>query len=314
MRNVYYRPIDGQGKGVRLTDFTEDHVFQLSVSADGSTAVFRQLFDFWRLDLRTPGTKPVPIRLVPEAGVEARPATRRRWYNTAWDGDEAGEVAFAPDGKTFAFTAGGDLYVMDSELREPKLVHGGSLTHVRGCVFSPGVTNLYYVSERGDGSDLWRVERADPKKVIILGGCDNPAQAYATLGYRVIGGPYEYCYFDFEQNAPDDPCVYASWWPGTVAVNTVCGFIPDLGIPDRFKKNVIGGVGYTWSEFTYTRAEFEWKLWPRAIALAQALWHPIEGFDCNSQFLPAVRKHVEQLRREGVNAASLPTRSQQALW
>lgn len=165
-------------------------------------------------------------------------------------------------------------------------------------------------------SDIARTteERADPKKVIILGGCDNPAQAYATLGYRVIGGPYEYCYFDFEQNAPDDPCVYASWWPGTVAVNTVCGFIPDLGIPDRFKKNVIGGVGYTWSEFTYNRAEFEWKLWPRAIALAQALWHPIEGFDCNSRFLPVVKKHVEQLRREGVNAASLPTRSQQALW
>ena len=164
VRNVYYRPIDGQGKGVRLTDFTEDHVFQLSVSADGSTAVFRQLFDFWRLDLRTPGAKPVPIRLVPEAGVEARPATRRRWYNTAWDGDEAGEVAFAPDGKTFAFTTGGGLYVMDDDLREPRLVHDGSLAAARGCVFSPGATNLYFVSDRGDGSDLWRVARADPEK------------------------------------------------------------------------------------------------------------------------------------------------------
>lgn len=164
MRNVYYRSLDEKGKGVRLTDFTEDHVFQLSVSADGRTAVFRQLFDFWRLDLTKPGAKPVRIDLVPEAGAEARPDTRRRWYTTTWNNDEDGDAAFMPDGKTFAFVAGGELYVMDSELREPKLVHGGSLTHVRGCVFSPGGTNLYYVSERGDGSDLWRVERADPKK------------------------------------------------------------------------------------------------------------------------------------------------------
>ena len=164
VRNVYYRSLDEKGKGVRLTDFTEDHVFQLSVSADGRTAVFRQLFDFWRLDLTKPGAKPVRIDLVPEAGAEARPDTRRRWYTTTWNNDEDGDAAFMPDGKTFAFVAGGELYVMDSELREPKLVHGGSLTHVRGCVFSPGGTNLYYVSERGDGSDLWRVERADPKK------------------------------------------------------------------------------------------------------------------------------------------------------
>ena len=164
VRNVCYRSLDAGAKAVRLTDFAEDHVFQLSVSEDGTTAVFRQLFDFWRLDLTKPGAKPERIRLRPEAGVEVRPATRRRWYTSAWNNDEPGDIAFAPDGKTFAFTAGGDLYVMETEFRDPKLVHGGSLTHDRGCVFSPGGTNLYFVADRGDGSELWRVERADPEK------------------------------------------------------------------------------------------------------------------------------------------------------
>lgn len=164
VRNVYYRSLADGSRGVRLTDFKEDHVFQLSVSADGSTAVFRQLFDFWRLDLTKPGAKPVVISLSPESGAELRPATRRRWYDGVWNNDGPGDVAFSPDGRTFAFTTGGDLYVMDDVRREPVLVQGGSATHERDCAFSPDGNCLYFTSERGDGSDLWRVVRADPKK------------------------------------------------------------------------------------------------------------------------------------------------------
>ena len=41
-----------------------------------------------------------------------------------------------------AFTTGGDLWVMDTVLRDPKLVHGATRTHERDCVFTPDGTAL----------------------------------------------------------------------------------------------------------------------------------------------------------------------------
>jgi hypothetical protein len=46
-------------------------------------------------------------------------------------------VAFCDDGMQIPFTTGGDLWVMDTVLREPKRVHGATRTHERDCVFTP---------------------------------------------------------------------------------------------------------------------------------------------------------------------------------
>ena len=76
------------------------------------------------------------------------------------------------DGKTLedvstfrfaAFTAGGDVWAMKlaDEGRQPVLVHGSSRTHERDCAFSPDGDALYYLSDRGDGTDVWCARRAD---------------------------------------------------------------------------------------------------------------------------------------------------------
>ena len=164
VRNLYYRDLKAGASAVKLTAFTDDHVFTPSISADGSTMVFRQKFDFYRLALKQKGAKPARILLHPAVGSPLRPKTRRRFYEECWNNNEAGHVAFCDKGTQIAFTSGGDLYVMDTVLCEPRLVHGSSLTHERACVFSPDGKALYYVSDRGDGMDIWKAERADPKK------------------------------------------------------------------------------------------------------------------------------------------------------
>ena len=162
-RNVWYRSLDGTEER-QLTDFKGDHVFQLSLSADGCTMVFRQLFDFWRFNPTTPEKAPERIFLKPETGYVERGKSKRRRYDTCWNNDTPGDVTFCDNGSQIAFTTGGDVYVMDTVICEPTLVHGDTRTHERECVFSPDGKALYYTSDRGDSARIIKAEPEDPMK------------------------------------------------------------------------------------------------------------------------------------------------------
>ena len=151
--NVWERDLE-TGKERQVTFFKGDNVLHPSLSADGRTMVFRQGFHFHRVDPTAQRPDPKRIDLVPVA-YAPRPGARRRLYSSCWNNDREGGLDFCDKGMQFAFTTGGDLFVSDTLVREPRLVHGSSLTHERDCVFSNDGSALYYVSDRGDGSDLW---------------------------------------------------------------------------------------------------------------------------------------------------------------
>ena len=157
--NVRHRDL-ASGDERPITRYAEDAVIHPALSRDGRTLVFRRLFDFYRMDPTRPEQPAARIVLRPGAAT-LRPASRRRYYNACWNNDEPGCVAFCDDGMQIAFTTGGDLWVMDTVLREPKRVHGATRTHERDCVFTPDGGALYYLSDQGDGVALWRAERAD---------------------------------------------------------------------------------------------------------------------------------------------------------
>ncbi len=163
VRNVYYHSLS-DGKERQLTFYKDDHVFAPSVSKDGRTMVYRQKFDFWRIDPTL--EKPVPERIVihPAGGFSESGKFRRRFYSSIWNNDVDGGASFTNSGKELAFTTGGDLWVMDVSLRRPVRIHGSSRTHERDCVFTADGSALYYLSDRGDGVDVWKAERADPSR------------------------------------------------------------------------------------------------------------------------------------------------------
>lgn len=163
VRNVWLHDM-ATGEETQLTHFTDDHVFQPSLSADGKTMVFRQRFDFWRFDPTNPSAKPVQILLKPEPGYVERGDAKRRRYETCWNNDTPGDVSFCDNGSQIAFTTGGDLYVMDTVIREPTLIHGDTRTHERECAFSPDGAALYYTSDRGDSTRIMKAEPEDPMK------------------------------------------------------------------------------------------------------------------------------------------------------
>ena len=163
LRNVRYHEI-AAGKDRRVTSFKEEHVFQNSISADGRAMIVRQGFDFWIFDPTLENPEPRRIVLHPENGYRTLTDVKRRFYDTAWCNDVYGDVCFTDNGMQTAFTAGGDLWVMETKIRKPQLVKGDTITHERECMFTPDGKLLYYLSDRGDGTDVCVASRDDESK------------------------------------------------------------------------------------------------------------------------------------------------------
>jgi len=134
-----------------LTQFTADAVLMPAISADGTTIVFRHLFDLYRWS--TSGEHaPQVIRLEADADRPGQKTVRRSL-------DEADNVTFSPDGLEIAFTAGGDVWVMDTELREPIAVTSTAVEE-REPLFVDEGRKLLFLREQGGQVDLFEARPA----------------------------------------------------------------------------------------------------------------------------------------------------------
>jgi tricorn protease len=143
------------GKDRPLTEFEDDTVAFPCISRDGSTIVFRHLFDFYRV--RTAASEPATRIEIYQEGDATRDPIERRTLQSAT------QVAFSKDGLEIAFIAGGDLWVMDTELKEPRQITA-TPEEERDPVFSPKGDSVLFVSDKEGQADLWKAERADPGK------------------------------------------------------------------------------------------------------------------------------------------------------
>ncbi|MBI2923817.1 MAG: PD40 domain-containing protein [Planctomycetes bacterium] len=138
-----------------LTRFKEDAFVFPCVSRDGSTVVFRVLFDLYRF---RPGRDAEPARIEISAAADVTPAPLER-RSVA----KADDLSFTSDGLEVAFVAGGDVWVMDTVLREPRQVTRTS-EEERDPAFTADGNGIIFASDAGGRADLWRAERRDPAK------------------------------------------------------------------------------------------------------------------------------------------------------
>jgi Tol biopolymer transport system component len=148
------------GAEKQLTFFQDDPVSSPAISRDGTTIVFSKLFDLYRF-------RPADGRPAEKIGLwsetdGSRNLTRRRWCETAWNCGEWGSVDFTADGLETAFTALGNLWVMDTVLREPRQVTGDSGCHDSDAFFTADSGSLLFLRDTGDRANLWRATRGDP--------------------------------------------------------------------------------------------------------------------------------------------------------
>lgn len=143
------------GKNRQLTQFKTDSVVFPTLSRDGSMLVFRHQFDLYRL--RTDG-KSQPERIVIEevGDVVQSPVDRTVM-------DRATSITFTDNGLQIAFVSGGDVWVMDTELKEPRQVTR-TAEEERAVVFSPDAKALWFVSDAEGQTDIWKAEPANAKQ------------------------------------------------------------------------------------------------------------------------------------------------------
>ena len=127
-----------------VTGFEDDSIYKPTLSRNGSTLVFRHLFDTYVIN---PSKSEPPKKLNIQIAQDADLPDDTLRANLS----RADQVAFTEDGLEIAFTAGGDLFVMDSELKEPI-----QATRSNGYEESPIFSN--------DGKELWKLEPKDPSK------------------------------------------------------------------------------------------------------------------------------------------------------
>ncbi|MFW6170578.1 MAG: PDZ domain-containing protein, partial [Planctomycetota bacterium] len=152
--NLWRRKLDAEPEKARqLTEFPNDSAVFPAIARNGSVIVFRHLFDLYSF---RPGKDKTPRKIkITYSGDEHRKPTLHRTLKTATD------VAYSHDGLEVAFIAGGDVWVMDTELREPKQITD-TAEEERGLAFSPENDVLLFVSDKGQQSDIWSATRDNP--------------------------------------------------------------------------------------------------------------------------------------------------------
>jgi hexosaminidase len=122
--------------------------------------------------------------------------------------------------------------------------------------------------------------------------------AAAKANHDVIMSPSTHCYFDYAQakgsNEPE--CI-----GGFISLHKVYSFDPEpaeLSAPQR--RHILGAQGNIWGEYIWDGKDVEYFAFPRALALAEVIWSPIEGRSFDS-FLSRLDGQYAYLDRRQVN-------------
>ena len=126
--------------------------------------------------------------------------------------------------------------------------------------------------------------------------------AAAARGHDMVMTPCSFCYLDYWQGLEDDHLQYIG--RHNLPVERCYGFDPCEGVAPSARRHILGGQGNNWTEYTFDVGELEWKMWPRMMALAEALWlgERKPGFE---DFKRRAGRQRRRLLEEGVNCAPL---------
>ncbi|HPA19540.1 MAG TPA: family 20 glycosylhydrolase [Verrucomicrobiae bacterium] len=122
--------------------------------------------------------------------------------------------------------------------------------------------------------------------------------AAAEAGHDVVMSPTAYCYFDYAQaKGPGEPeCIGNS-----LPLQKAYEFDPmPQGLAPSRRGHILGGQGNIWTEYMRTPRDVEYFAFPRAAALAEAVWSPATGRDFGD-FLRRLVTHLKRLDEYDLN-------------
>ncbi|HZZ82882.1 MAG TPA: S41 family peptidase [Gemmataceae bacterium] len=132
-----------------LTKFKEDTAVFPAISRDGSLIVLRHLFDLYTLRPSTGEVKKLDLWHNSDRAIRQ---SETRTLTTA------SAAAFTRDGLEIAFVAGGDLWVMDTVLREPKRVTA-TAGEESEPLFTPDGKSIVFIASQGHRFEIMVAKR-----------------------------------------------------------------------------------------------------------------------------------------------------------
>ena len=143
-----------KGATRQITHFQNDSVMQPHIAEDGSTIVFRHLFDLYTLSLTKPRGEPTKLKLYHHEDLPNKTTEDRIIKSTK-------DVAFSPTGLEIVFTAEGEIWAMDTILRKPHRLTE-TFAHEKDLWFSHDGKSILYIHDDGINSELRRMEKTKP--------------------------------------------------------------------------------------------------------------------------------------------------------
>lgn len=152
-KNIWHYDLRTE-KRKQLTKFEDDGVISPSISADGTLIAFRRLFDLYTLDPRK-NRPPSKLSLEYHGDLFVDDKIERSLQ-------KATSAVFSKTGKTLAFIAGGDVWVMDDSLKEPVQITTTPF-HESDLVYDESRNRLLFVSSTNGQVDIYQATRHDNK-------------------------------------------------------------------------------------------------------------------------------------------------------
>ena len=142
-----------------------------------------------------------------------------------------------------------------------------------------------------------------PKAAVMSWRGSQGGIAAASAGHDVVMTPNTYCYLDYYQSEDreSEPPAINAYLPLHQVYQFVV--IPEE-IPAPQRHHILGGQGNLWTEYIPSFAHLQYMAFPRAIALADILWHHPERRDYQG-FLARLRRHLPSLDEMQVNYRGL---------
>ncbi len=138
-------------ESTQLTEYKEDAVMFPTLSKDDSTIIFRKLFHFYKYDTAT--GKIDQLSLQHNLDIETK-------YTRDYTISKTSDADFSPSGLEMIFSSNGNLYAMDTVLREPK-----QITFTKGyesnTFFGDKGKALYYLFDDGVKTSIKKLTKKD---------------------------------------------------------------------------------------------------------------------------------------------------------
>jgi tricorn protease len=152
--NIWHHQFDEEPDR-QITQYPDDSVFAPAISANGKTIIYRHLFDLHQISTQGKAN-PEKINLYHRTTLE-HPKSEALTFRSTRD------ATVTPTGLEWAFEAGGEIWAMDTVLKEPnQLTHSPALES--DVYFAKNGKYIYYKKDNGVIVNYWRMSKTNSKE------------------------------------------------------------------------------------------------------------------------------------------------------